>query len=179
MTQTPMTTIDTKKTVQQTLADLRSIFRKYDIEDWEPVPAEAGPAYTVRWHQSGQWMEVSSHLQPSKAQNLRQCYQVTQYLFLWGSRGVGGVASGATFIHGGLATTGARQQTVDEFAEACAVIGVEPETSWDEIQQVFRAKTRFAHPDGAKDAAEKAARGARMARLNAAMEILKKVKAPR
>ena len=174
-----MTTMKTKKSVQETLADLRALFRKYDIEDWEPVPAEAGHAYTVRWHQSSQWMEVSSHLQPTKAHNLRQCYQVTQYLFLWGTRGVGGIASGATFIHGGLATTGTRQQTADEFAEACATIGVEPETSWDEVQQVFRAKTRFAHPDGAKDPADKAAREDRMKRLNAAMEVLEKVKAPR
>ena len=174
-----MTTIDTKKNVQQTLADLRIIFRKYDIEDWEPVPDQSGPAYVVRWHQGGQWMEVSSRMQPSKAQNLRQCYQVIQYLFLWANRGVGGVASGATFIHGGLATTGERQRTADEFAEACATIGVDPETTWDEIQSVFRAKTRFAHPDGATEPKEKKTREERMKRLNQAMEVLEKVKAPR
>lgn len=176
MTTAPMTTIETKKTVHQTLADLRVIFKKYDIEDWEPVPDDSGPAYTVRWHQGGQWMEVSSRLQPSKAQNLRQCHQVIQYLFLWGSRGVGGVASGATFIHGGLATTRERQRSADEFAEACATIGVEPEATWQEIQSVFRAKTRYAHPDGATDPEQKKIREDRMRRLNQAMEVLKKVK---
>ncbi|GAJ19320.1 unnamed protein product, partial [marine sediment metagenome] len=38
--------IKTHKTVSQTLADLRRLFRKWEIADWEPIPVEKGPGYS-------------------------------------------------------------------------------------------------------------------------------------
>ena len=40
----------------------------------------------------GQWLAISSHIQPTSAQNLRQGDQTIQYLLLRGARGVGGVS---------------------------------------------------------------------------------------
>lgn len=47
-------------------------------------------------------------VQPIREHNLRQYYQVIQYLFLWASRGVAGVSKGGGFHpHGGLSPKGA------------------------------------------------------------------------
>ena len=86
-----MATIWTNTSIPETLADLRLLFRRYDIEDWELMTGESDRSYLV---------------------------QVTQSLFLWAWR-VGGVREGVTFIHGGLVTTGARQPG-DRVAEECA-----------------------------------------------------------
>ena len=83
-----MTTIDSGKTVSETLSDLRTLFGRYHIEEWEPIRGD-GRAYSVRYRQTNQWVLISSEGQPTLAKNARQCYQVIQYLFLWASRGVG------------------------------------------------------------------------------------------
>ena len=33
----------------ETLADLRSLFGKYEIEDWEPIPGQEDHSYSVRY----------------------------------------------------------------------------------------------------------------------------------
>lgn len=171
-----MTTMETSKTIPETLADLRKLFARYDIEDWEPIPGDKDHSYGVRYRQAGQWVTISSLVQPTKAKNLRQCYQVIQYLFLWGARGVGGVSQGVTFIHGGLATTG-NHQTEDVLAEAYATLGVEPTASMEEINSVFRTKSRFVHPDGVQDLDEKKVREQRSKRLNDAHDVIEKARA--
>ncbi len=172
-----MTIIETDKSVSDTIADLRVLFSRYGIEDWEPIPSGDSQAYTVRYHQSGAWMEVASYLQPTKAHNIRQCLQVIQYLFLWGARGVSGVASGTAFIQGGLATRSDTKRTAsDEFAEACATIGVEADVSLDEAKSVWRAKIGYAHPDKAKEPDENKRRTERTRRLNLAMAVIEQVK---
>ena len=159
-----MTTIETDKTIPETLADLRTLFGRYEIEDWEPIPGQADHSYSVRYLYLGQWVTISSVIQPSKAHNLRQCYQVIQYLFLWSRRGVGGVSQGVTFIHGGLATVEGNRQT-DSLAEAYATVGVDNTASQEEIDSVYRAKVKFAHPDTTQDPDEKSIRTERTTRL--------------
>ncbi len=73
--------IKTSKMVSETLADLRQLFAKWAIEDWEPMPEEAGPGYNVRYFRNRSWTEVGSHYQPTKAMNLRVCYQVIDNMF--------------------------------------------------------------------------------------------------
>ena len=85
------------QTFGETLADLRMLFSRDDIGDW-PIHGESDRSYSVRYLQGGQWTAISSLVQPTKDHNLRQCYQVIQYLFLWASRGVGGVSKGVTSI---------------------------------------------------------------------------------
>jgi len=165
------TVIESTKTVPETLADLRTLFRRYDIEDWEPIPGDKDPrSYSVRYMQAGQWVTIDSYLQPSKDLNLRQCYQVIQFLFLWGNRGVGGVSQGVTFIHGALVPT--KGASTNQLAEAYATMGVEASDSLEEIQSVYRAKIRHSHPDHAKDDDDRKGRDARTRRLNAAMDLI-------
>jgi len=168
--------IDTDKTVSQTLADFRKLFNKWGIEDWEPVPGKDGRSYSVRYLHGGQWVEINSQMQPTKAMNLRVCYQVITYLQLWENRGVTGIAKGVTFVGGGLVPTGTADR--DSFAESCAILGVEPEASWSEIEKVYSVKMQFAHPDKFPNASaeEKKALDDRAKRLNKAYEFLNKVK---
>ncbi len=170
-----MSTMKSDKTVAETIAELRTHFRRYKTEDWEPIPSDTDRSYAVRWIQAGQWMTVSAYMQPTKALNIRQCYQVIQYLFLWGARGVGGVSQGVTFIHGGLAVTG-NHRNEDSLAEAYATLGVEHVASMEEITSVYRTKIRYAHPDGVQDATEKKTREERSKRLNLAYEMIEKAR---
>ncbi|HLC30157.1 MAG TPA: J domain-containing protein [Dehalococcoidia bacterium] len=164
--------IKTKKTVPQTLADLRLMFAKAEIEDWEAVPTLDSPAYSVRYHNGQAWVEISSRIQPTKAMNLRQCFQVVDNLLRWQIRGISGVASGQAFISGLPAVVNGPQQKGSEFIEACGTLGVDPEDSWEEISAVFRVKVQRAHPDHGGDAA-------RFKRLNNAYQIVDRVKGPK
>jgi len=163
--------IETRKTVSQTLADLRRVFSKWEIEDWEPIPVEKGPGYTVRYFRNRIWTEIGSFYQPTKAMNLRVCYQVIDNMFRWEARGVTGLVKGTAFMGGKLVTTGKGAER-ESFDEACAVLGVEPEASWEEIDRVYKVKAQFAHPDKGGD-------HQRFKRSLKAYDYLKKVKGPR
>jgi len=168
--------IKTQKTVSQTLADFRRLFSKYEIEEWEPIPVEKGPGYSVRYFRNRNWTEISSYYQPTKGMNLRVCYQVIDNMFRWEARGVGGVVKGTAFMGGELVTTerGGRE-SVDE---ACAILGVEPEASWEEIDRVYSIKVQYCHPDKLANAPaeEKKAGEERFKRISKAYGFLKKVK---
>jgi hypothetical protein len=162
--------IETTKTVSQTLADFRQLFEKQEVEDWEPIPAEQGPGYSVRYYRNKTWTQIISYFQPTKAMNLRVCYQVIDNMFRWEARGVGGIVKGTAFMGGELvATKGGERESFDE---ACAILGVEPESSWEEIDRVYKVKVQYAHPDKGGDAE-------RFKRIQKSYDYLKKVKGPK
>ncbi|MBA7610208.1 Co-chaperone protein DjlA [subsurface metagenome] len=166
--------IKTSKTVSQTLADLRRLFSKWEIEDWEPIPLEKGPGYTVRYFRNRTWTEIGSYYQPTKAMNLRVCYQVIDNMFRWEARGVSGLVKGTAFMGGELvATERGQRESVDE---SCAILGVDPEASWEEMERVYRVKVQYAHPDRFQKAEEKKAAEGRFKRIQKAYDYLKKVK---
>ncbi len=166
--------IKTSKTVSETLANLRQLFSKWTIEDWEPIPAEEGAGYTVRYFRNRSWTEIGSYYQPTKAMNLRVCYQVIDNMFRWEGRGVTGLVKGTAFMGGELVTTerGGRES----FDEACAILGVEPEASWEEIKAAYRVKVQYAHPDKFTEPEEKKAAEARFKRIQRAYDLVEKVK---
>lgn len=159
--------IKTLKTVAETLKDLRELFKDWGLEDWEAFPDDQSSAYTVRFLRGKAWTQITSRLQPTKAHNLRVCYWVVHNLKVWGERGVMGIAQGATFI-GGLVATGQGSDR-ESYEEACAVVGVDPGASWEEVKRVYLAKAQFAHPDKGGD-------DARFKRLQKAYEYIAKVK---
>jgi len=160
--------IDTDKTVSQTLADFRRLFADWGIEEWEPIPEKDGRSYTVRYLRAGQWTAISSQLQPTKSTNLRVCYWVIRNLKLWENRGVTGIAKGVTFV-GGLVPV--KEGAREDFEECCAVLGVDPEASWEEIDRVYKIKVQYAHPDKGGDLN-------RFKRIQKAYDYLRKVKGP-
>ena len=163
--------IDTKKTVAETLADLRRLFSAWAIEDWEPVPSEQGPGYSLRYYRNKIWTEVGSFNQPTKSMNLRVCFQVVDNLRRWESRGVTGLVQAgggsAAFMGGTLVATTNMER--ESYEEACATLGVEAGASMAEVKKVYQAKVQFAHPDRGGDPD-------RFKRLTRAYEYIAKVK---
>ena len=166
--------IKTNKTVSQTLADLRRLFAKWAIEDWEPMPVENGPGYAVRYFRNRSWTEIGSYFQPTKAMNLRVCYQVIDNMFRWEARGVSGLVKGTAFMGGELVAK--ERSETESFDEACAILGVEPEASLEEIDRLYKIKVQYAHPDKFKDPPEKKAAEGRFKRMQKAYDLVKKVK---
>lgn len=166
--------IQTKKTVSETLSELRQLFKKYGIEDWEPVPSDGGPGYSVRYLRARNWTEIQSVLQPTKAMNIRVCFQVIKNMFIWESRGVSGLVKGTAFMGADLVTTTATKS--ESFDEACAILGVEPSTSLEEIERIYKIKSQYAHPDKFTDPKEKENATERFKRIHKAYDMVKKVK---
>lgn len=137
--------IVTDKTVSESLADLRKTFRDWGIQEWEPMPGDDGRSYSVRYLRGKQWVTITCTSQPTKAMNLRVCYQVIANLRLWERRGVTGIAQGVTFMGGELVPLGNHGR--DSFEESCAVLGVTPDASLEEIERTYRLKAQFYHPD--------------------------------
>jgi hypothetical protein len=167
--------IQTKKTVSETLTDLRAIFKKYGIEEWEPVGVDGAPGYSVRYLRNKNWTEIKSTLQPTKAMNLRICYQVIYYMFSWETRGVSGVVKGTAFMGSDVAISSNNRQ--ESFDEACATLGVEPGASLEEVEHVHKVKVQYAHPDKFTDPEEKKKAAERFKRIENAYTLIKKVKA--
>jgi hypothetical protein len=165
--------IDSDKTVSQSLADLRKVFKAWGIEEWEPIPGDDGRSYSVRYLRGKQWTEIKSLLQPTKAMNLRVCWQVISFLKLWENRGVTGIAQGVTFMGGLVVKEGGAKE---DYEQSCAVLGVDPTASMEEIDKVYRVKVQFAHPDRFPDTAEKKQAEDRFKRIDRAYNYIKKVK---
>jgi DnaJ-domain-containing protein 1 len=168
--------IDSNKTVSETLADLRKVFKAWAIEEWEPIPGEDGRSYSVRYMRGRQWTEIQSQLQPTKAMNLRVCYQVITYLRLWENRGVTGIAKGVTFVGGLVPKSGGDKE---DFEQSCAVLGVDPTATMEEIDKVYKVKAQFSHPDRFQDQEEKKQAEDRFKRIDKAYRYIKKVKGVR
>ena len=159
--------IDTSKTVSETLKDLRGIFIMWGIEEWEPIPDEDGRGYSVRFLRGKEWTTIHSNLQPAKAQNLRVCFWVIKNMKVWGERGITGAAQGVSFI-GGLVPSG-KTGDRENFEEACAIVGIDPGASLEEIKRLYQIKVQYAHPDKGGDPE-------RFKRLTKAYEYILKVK---
>lgn len=159
--------IDTSKNVQETLAQLRKLMRDWSVEDYEPVPGEDGRSYAIRYLRGKVWTEVSSTLQPTKAQNLRAVYWAIHNLKTWGERGITGLAGGVTFV-GGLVPTG-RGGDRESFDEACDILGVDHDAPVEEVKRIYQVKVQRHHPDHGGDPE-------RFKRLQKAYDLVLKVK---
>jgi len=166
--------IQTKKSVSDSLADLRKLFKRYDIDDWEPIPLEGGAGYSVRYLRNRNWTEIKSTYQPTKAMNLRVCFQVISNMFIWESRGVTGLVRGTAFMGADIVTTTTTK--AESFDEACAILGVEPGASLEEVERIHKIKVQYAHPDRFTEPIEKQKATERFKRIEKAYELIKKVK---
>jgi hypothetical protein len=134
--------LDTEKTVQQTLSDLARLFKDMSIEEWVPLPDDTGPGYTIKFMWNKKWVPVASKLQPTKAGNIRMCYRVINYVWEMQLRGITGVVSQA-ISEMGLVATG----TADALAEDYALLGLDNNTSPEQIKEGYRKKVKVFHPD--------------------------------
>lgn len=167
--------IKTKKTVSQTLSDLRILLKRYGIDDWEPIPIEGSAGYSVRYLRNRNWTEIKSTYQPTKAMNLRVCFQVIDNMFRWEARGVSGLVKGTVFMGADMVTT--TRDKSESFDEACAILGVESGASLEEVERIHKIKAQYAHPDKFNDPTDKQRATERFKRMEKAYDLIKKVKA--
>jgi len=112
----------------------------------------------------------------TKAMNLRVCYQVISNMFIWESRGVTGVVKGTAFMGAEIATTTSGDKKGESFDEACAILGVEPGATLEEIDRIHKIKVQYAHPDKVSGEVEKQKAAERFKRIEKAYELIKRIK---
>ena len=134
--------LDTEKTVQQTLSDLAKLFRDMSIEEWVPLPDDAGPGYTIKFMWNKKWVPIISKLQPTKAGNIRMCYRAIHYVWEMQIRGITGVVSQA-ISEMGLVAIGVE----DALAEDYALLGLDNNAPPEQIKKAYQKKSAKYHPD--------------------------------
>lgn len=134
--------LETEKTVQQTLSDLAKLFKGMGIEEWVPIPEDAGPGYNIKFMWNKKWVPIKSTLQPTKAGNIRMCYRAIHYVWEMQVRGITGVVSQAISEMGLVATN-----AEDALAEEYALLGLDNNVDADKIKGAYRKKVQLYHPD--------------------------------
>lgn len=136
--------LETEKTVQQTLADLRRLFVQMGLsdDDWVPFPDDSGPGYTLKFLWQKKWVPISSKLQPTRAGNIRMCYRALNFVSEMELRGITGVVS-RIISQMGLVPMEAEVGMGNE----AALLGIAPSASVEEIKKAYRRKSQKFHPD--------------------------------
>ena len=163
------TTVDVDKTRSQ----IRHQFTLWDIdpsefeiiweEDRSSGKIERRPGATVRYMRNGQWQSISCFGFPSRSANLRQCFLLLERLRIAEQNGV--QYQGLTFTSD-LATTGEPSRK-ESLLDAYDTLGVSPDDPVELINDVYRRKSQYYHPDKGGDAEK-------FKRLNAAYELVMK-----
>jgi len=134
--------LDTEKTVQQTLSDLTRLFKDMSIDEWVPLPDDAGSGYTIKFMWNKKWVPIKSTLQPTKAGNIRMCYRAIHYVWEMQIRGITGVVSQAISEMGLVAIS-----AEDALAEDYALLGLDNNVDAEKIKGAYRKKVQVYHPD--------------------------------
>lgn len=160
--------------VDQTRREIRHTFALWDIDpsEFEIVWADdrsSGrivrlPGATVRYMRNGQWQSVSCYGFPNRAANLRQCFFLLERLRIAEQHGV--QYQGLTFTKD-VATTSGETAMNENLKEAYDTIGISPEDPSGLLEDVYRRKSNYYHPDKGGDAEK-------FKLLNNAYEIIKK-----
>ena len=148
----------TDKTVQETRAEIRNVFRKWGLDDWEILPKAAGDdVATVEFYLNGEKKSFSCKRFWDYRTNLRALYLILDPVRLAQERGIlEELARMATaFLPSGSETSKKRPWY--------EVLQVTPTTSPEVVKASYQALAKQRHPDsgGSEDA---------MRELNAAFE---------
>lgn len=157
--------LSTDKTYAETERELAECFRKWGVREWSAEPnvpkarvnaltlSQAERAVTVHYMKDGKPITLSLDTQRSPGANLRALYLSLDAMRMIDARGVGSIVQSAYMQLGAPKTE----------RDPWEVLGLRPGASKDEIEVMFKAKAKVAHPDagGSHDA---------MTELNAARE---------
>lgn len=134
-------TVDT----EQTMRDLREMFRRWDVEFWEPIPdAPRSAGVTVRYLRGKVWQQVHCDRFTTRAQNLRQVYLLLDRLRVAEKHGVS--YTGLTSSREIVAASPQAQQK-GRLEEAYFVLGCVPDDPDALVRDIYRKKATYYHPD--------------------------------
>ena len=132
-------------TTEQTMRDLRSMFEKWEVDMWEPIPDQPrAPGLTLRYYRAGAWQQVHCNAFPLRDQNLRQIYLLLDRLRIAEKNGVSytGLTSTRDLV---AATPEAQNRT--KLDDAYFALGVTPGDPVELIEDVYKKKAKYYHPD--------------------------------
>ncbi len=136
-------------TTEQTMRDLRSMFEKWEVDMWEPIPDQPrAPGLTLRYYRAGAWQQVHCNAFPLRDQNLRQIYLLLDRLRIAEKNGVS--YTGLTSTREMVAAT-PEGQAKTKLQDAYFILGVTPEDPTEMIRNIYRSKANFYHPDKGGD----------------------------
>lgn len=160
----------------RTRNDLRAMFDKWGIdqfsilreqEEYVSGGMKRGNGCTVSYFRKGAWQTVFCN-RSDYPENMRSIF-----LFLDRVR----IAEKTGVAYQGLSSTkdlvrtegNSKMDAKENFEDACDVLGVDPTSSMEEIDRVYRVKVQYAHPDKGGDAE-------RFKRLQRAYDYIKRIK---
>ncbi len=125
------------------------------------------PGATLRYMRGGKWQVISCYGYPSRAANLRQILFLVERLRIAEQHGVQyeGLAYSTE-----LTSAEPEGQRKQDILEAYDILGISPDDPLGLIDDVYRKKSMYYHPDKA----DKGGTDEKFKRLNAAYELIKK-----
>lgn len=161
-----------KKTVDVdiTRTEIRRMFEKWGIDRseteilWDESKfGSRMPGAIVRYMRGTKWQEVSCRAFPSRAQNLRQIFLFLDRMRIAEDNGVAysGLSGGKEIV-----PTNSGTNRKEELLDAYDFLGASPDDPIDLINDLYRKKSMYYHPDKGGDPE-------RFKRLNQAYETIK------
>ncbi|MDP2659430.1 MAG: J domain-containing protein [Dehalococcoidia bacterium] len=140
--------------VDVTRQEIRAMFKRWEIEDWEVVWDDMGkeryglskPGVRVEYWRNGVKQMVTCKTQRTRAENLRSCYFLMDRLRIAEQKGVQyyGLTSSKEVAINGEPPAEDKGETL---ADAYDILGVSPEDPIDLVKGVYKKKVSFYHPD--------------------------------
>jgi DnaJ-domain-containing protein 1 len=156
--------------VDNTRADIRHMFEKWGIDRSETEilwdESKFGirmPGAIVRYMRGTKWQEISCRVFPTRAQNLRQIFLFLDRMRIAEDNGVAysGLSGGKEIV-----TTNNGVSNKEALLDAYDTLGAGPDDPIDLINDIYRKKSMFYHPDKGGDPEK-------FKRLNQAYETIK------
>ncbi len=163
----------------RTRNDLRHMFDLWGIEQFSILREQEeyvsgglkrGNGVTVSYLRKGQWQTVyCGH--SDYADNMRSIFHFLDRVRIAEKTGIAyqGLSSTKDLVTTTTGSTNGNTEAKENFEDACDVLGVEPASSWEEIDRVYKVKVQYAHPDKGGDPEK-------FKRIQKAYEYIKQVK---
>lgn len=164
--------------IERTREELRTNFALWDIDPsefeifYDEIKVEGGgiirkPGANVRFLRQRKWQSISCSGFATRALNLRQCLLLIERLRIAEKHGVR--YEGLSFTKEIVTSAGTSERDRNQdILEAYDFLGVKVDDPLELVEDVYRKKAQFYHPDKQGGSAEK------FKRLTAAYELIKK-----
>ena len=157
--------------------ELRANFARWGIDPsefeifYDEIKVEGGgsirkPGATVRFLRQRKWQSISCSGKETRSLNLRQCLLLIERLRIAEQQGVR--YEGLSFSKEVATSAGTERDRNQDLLEAYDFLGVKVDDPIEMVDDIYKKKANFYHPDKQGGSAEK------FKRLTAAYELIKK-----
>ncbi len=143
------------KQVDDTRADIREMFRKWNIDrtefdiEWEPNNSRGQrmPGAIIHYLREGKWQTVCCYSRHSRAENLRQIYLFLDRVRIAEHNGIQyqGLSSSKEVV--AQQHCQAEKERKETLLDAYDIVGASPDDPIDLIKDIYKRKANTYHPD--------------------------------